>query len=78
MNLQSLHNYYYFFIMIILINANQQPKPTVLNIGELFNSDNDQQDLQVAQIAIEEINLRSKDLFNGRYILSLVANDSRV
>jgi hypothetical protein len=64
--------------MIILINANQQTKPTALYIGALFNFDNDQKDLQVAQIAIEEINLRYKDLFNGRYTLTLLANNSRV
>jgi hypothetical protein len=72
-----------FFIMIILINANQKNKPINLYIGALFNSDNSlidngQQDLQAAQLAIDEINLRYQDLFNGRYTLTLLANNSRV
>jgi hypothetical protein len=61
--------------MIILINANQQSKPIALHIGTLFNG---QQDLQAAQIAINEINLQYHDLFNGRYILTLLSNNSRV
>jgi len=61
--------------MIILINANQQSKPIALHIGALFNG---QQDLQAAQIAINEINLQYHDLFNGRYILTLLSNNSRV
>lgn len=67
-----------FFIMIILINTNQQIKPIALHIGALFNFDNDEYDLQAAQIAIDEINLRSYDLFNGHYILKLLSNNSRV
>jgi hypothetical protein len=72
-----------FFIMIILINANQKNKPINLYMGALFNSDNSlidngQQDLQAAQLAIDEINLRYQDLFNGRYTLTLLANNSRV
>jgi hypothetical protein len=72
-----------FFIMIILINANQETKPIALHIGALFNSDNlfinnSQHDLQAAQIAINEINLRYQDLFNGRYTLTLLSNNSRV
>jgi hypothetical protein len=75
--------YFMFFIMIILINANQENKPITLHIGGLFNSDNPlldngQQDLQAAQIAIDEINLRSHDLFNSRYTLTLLSNNSRV
>jgi hypothetical protein len=69
--------------MIILINANQQNKPIALHIGALFNSDNSsldngQYDLQVAQIAINEINDHYHELFNGRYILTLLSNNSRV
>lgn len=64
------------FIMIILINTNQQT--IVLHIGALFNFDHDQYDLQAAQIAIDEINLRSYDLFNNRYTLTLLSNNSQV
>ncbi len=72
-----------FFIMIILIDANQQTKPIPLHIGALFNwdnpfNDNGQYDLQAAQIATEEINHRYYDLFHGRYILTLLSNNSRV
>jgi hypothetical protein len=65
--------------MIILINGNQENKSIVLHIGALFNSENSGQDnLQAAQIAIDEINLRYQDLFNGRYTLTLLSNNSRV
>jgi hypothetical protein len=75
--------YLMVFTMIILINGNQQNKPIVLYIGALFNFDNPfidngQYDLQAAQIAIDEINLRYHDLFNGRYTLTLLSNNSRV
>ncbi|CAF1199983.1 unnamed protein product [Rotaria sordida] len=68
--------------MIILINANQENKSIVLYIGGLFNSDNSfvnngQYDLQIAQMAIDEINLRNYDLFNGRYTLTLLSNNSK-
>ncbi|CAF4590511.1 unnamed protein product, partial [Rotaria sp. Silwood2] len=71
-----------FFIMIILINANQENKPIALHIGGLFNSgnlfiNNGQYDLQAAQIAIDEINQRYHDLFNGRYTLTLLSNNSK-
>ncbi len=65
-----------FFIMIILINANQENKSIVIHIGALFNSG--QYDLQAAQIAIDEINLRYDELFNRRYTLTLLSNNSRV
>lgn len=75
--------YFVFFIMIISINANQSNKPIVLNIGGLFNDgnssiDHGQDDLQAAQMAVDEINLRSDDLFNGYYYLTLLANNSKV
>jgi hypothetical protein len=62
--------------MIILISTNQQNKPIVLHIGALFNSG--QYDLQAAQIAIDEINLRYQELFYSRYKLTLLSNNSRV
>jgi hypothetical protein len=72
-----------FPIMIILINAKQEKQPIALHIGALFNSDNlsinnGQQDLQAAQMAIDEINFRYEELFDGLYTLTLLANDSRV
>jgi hypothetical protein len=72
-----------FLILIILNNADQQTKPFVLHIGALFDSehptiDHGRQDLQAAQLAIEEINRRQNELFNGSYTLRLLANNSRV
>ncbi|CAF2702261.1 unnamed protein product [Rotaria sp. Silwood2] len=71
-----------FFILIILSNGNRTNKPTTLNIGALFDfdhlsKDNGRHELQAAQIAIHEINLRQKDLFNGLYTLTLLSNNSR-
>ncbi|CAF1614382.1 unnamed protein product, partial [Rotaria sp. Silwood1] len=71
-----------FFILIILSNGNQTNKSTTLHIGALFDfdhlsKDNGRHELQAAQIAIEEINFRQKDLFNGLYTLTLLSNNSR-
>ncbi|CAF1393101.1 unnamed protein product [Adineta steineri] len=68
--------------MIILINANQENKPTILHIGALFNYDNSlinhgQRDLQAAQMATDDINHRYQEIFNGRYILTLLSNNTR-
>ena len=51
-------------------------QPFVLHIGAFFNSDF--YDLQAAQLAIEEINLRSAELFDNRFRLTLLSNHSRV
>jgi hypothetical protein len=72
-----------YFILIILINGNQLNKSIVLHIGGLFNFehssvDHGPKDLQAAQMAIEEINNRRNDLFNGTYVLKLLSNNSRV
>ncbi|CAF4929123.1 unnamed protein product, partial [Rotaria sp. Silwood1] len=71
-----------FFILIILSNGNRTNKSTTLHIGALFDfdhlsKDNGRHELQAAQIAIEEINFHQKDLFNGRYTLTLLSNNSR-
>lgn len=63
-------------IMILSINTHSINQSIVLHIGALFNSD--LYDLQAAQLAIEEINHRSKDLFQNRYQLTLLSNHSRV
>jgi hypothetical protein len=75
--------YLIFLILIILSNANRADKSIVLHIGALFDFehpsiDNGRQDLQAAQMAIDEINFRQKDLFNGQYTLKLLSNNSRV
>ena len=69
--------------MFIFIDINQGIKPIVLHIGALFNTNNSfiangQYDLQAAQTAIDDINLHSHQLFNGRYSLSLLSNNSKV
>lgn len=71
------------FTMIILINADQETKPIALHIGGLFNYgnsfiNNGQYDLQAAQMAIDEINNRSNELFNNRYQLILLSNNTKV
>jgi hypothetical protein len=72
-----------FLILIILINGNLLSKSIVLHIGALFDFehpsiDNGREDLQAAEMAIDEINNRQKDLFNGLYTLKLLSNNSRV
>ncbi|CAF4436667.1 unnamed protein product, partial [Adineta steineri] len=57
-------------------------KPTVLHIGALFNYDktlinHGQRDLQAAQMATDDINHRYQEIFNGRYILNLLSNNTR-
>jgi ABC-type branched-subunit amino acid transport system substrate-binding protein len=54
-----------------------------IHIGALFDNDHPtvnhgQQDLQAAQIAIDEINRRRQELFHGLYTLTLLSNNSRV
>ncbi|CAF1559290.1 unnamed protein product [Rotaria magnacalcarata] len=72
-----------FFIVIILIDANQDNNtPISLHIGGLFNYDNSfinngKYDLQAARMAIDEINDRYDELFNGRYKLNLLSNNSK-
>jgi hypothetical protein len=75
--------WFIFFLLIILSTAEQRNKSIVLHIGGLFDFDhpsidNGRQDFQAAQMAIDEINTRYHDLFNGVYTLSLLANNSRV
>jgi hypothetical protein len=72
-----------FFILIILSHENRTNKPIELHIGALFDSeypsiDNNRQDFQAAQLAIDEINSRHNELFNGSYTLKLLSNHSRV
>ena len=72
-----------FFILIILSDENRTNKPIELHIGALFDSeypsiDNNRQDFQAAQLAIDEINSRHNELFNGSYTLKLLSNHSRV
>jgi hypothetical protein len=72
-----------YLILILLINENQSNKSIILHIGALFDFehpsiDNGRQDIQAAQMAINEINTRQKDLFHGLYTLKLLANNSRV
>lgn len=71
------------FTAVLCIHADERNKPIALHIGALFNEetssgDRGQYDLQAAQLAIEEINLRYQDLFNGRYTLTFLSNNSRV
>ncbi|UJR14921.1 hypothetical protein I4U23_001903 [Adineta vaga] len=71
-----------FLIMIIYINANEENEPIILHIGALFDHENPlinhgQKDLHAAEMAVKEINTRSHELFNGRYILKLVSNNSK-
>jgi len=66
-----------------LSDENRTNKPIELHIGSLFDLEyssinNGQQDFQAAQLAIDEINSRPNDLFNGSYILKLLSNHSRV
>ena len=69
-----------YSFLILFIDANQT---IVLHIGALFDfehpsNDNGRQDLRAAQLAIDEINTRRIDLFDGRYTLQLLANNSQV
>lgn len=72
-----------FFVLIVLITAEEIHEPVILNIGALFDFEHSsigesRQELQSAQIAIDEVNRRNEDLFNGLYRLRLIANNSRV
>jgi len=60
--------------MWISIRINQTIEPISLHIGALFNTD----DYQVVQLAIDEINQRTDELFYGKYRLNLIANNSQV
>ena len=69
-----------YSFLILFVNANPS---IVLHIGALFDfehpsNDNGRQDLRAAQLAIDEINTRRIDLFDGRYTLQLLANNSQV
>lgn len=71
---------YSLLFHLLFIDVNQT---LVLHIGALFDfehpsNDNGRQDLRAAQFAIDEINTRRIDLFNGRYTLQLLANHSQV
>ena len=66
-----------------LTHASQQDKSAVIHIGALFDCEhpsinNGRQDLQAAQMAVEEINRRQHDLFQANYTLALLSNNSRV
>lgn len=66
--------------LLLFIDVHQT---LVLHIGALFDfkhssNDNGRQDLRAAQLAIDEINTRRIDLFDGRYTLQLLANHSQV
>lgn len=65
-----------FLIVISSIHGQSLNQSIVLHIGAFFNTDF--YDLQAAQLAIEEINLRSNELFHNRYRLTLLSNHSRV
>lgn len=65
-----------FFLLISSIHGQSLNQTIVFHIGAFFNSDF--YDLQAAQLAIEEINLRSNELFHQRYRLTLLSNHSRV
>ena len=71
-------------LVIVLIDASDTGEPRVLHIGALFNAEHSsvnahgQDDLQVAQLAIDEINHRHAELFHGLYKLSLLSNNSQV
>jgi hypothetical protein len=72
-----------YLIFIIFINENRSNESIVLHIGALFDFehpsiDHGRQDLQAAQLAIDDINIRYQDLFNGSYTLELLSNNSRV
>ena len=60
--------------MWISIRINQTIETISLHIGALFNTD----DYQVVQLAIDEINQRTDELFYGKYRLNLIANNSQV
>ncbi|CAF0871402.1 unnamed protein product [Adineta ricciae] len=68
--------------MIVFLNANEDNKPITLHIGGLFDHENPlmnhgQKDLYAAQMAIKEINSRSDELFNNRYVFELASNNSK-
>jgi hypothetical protein len=72
-----------YLILIILINGNRSNKSIVLHIGALFDFEhssinNGREDLRAAQMAIDDVNSRQKDLFKGVYTLELLSNNSRV
>lgn len=73
----------FYTILILLINDCQLKQTIILHIGGLFNFEQSsinhgQDEFHAAQLAIDEINNRSKDLFDERYILKLLSNNSRV
>lgn len=61
-------------IMLISIRIIQTIEPIHLHIGALFNTN----DYQVVRLAIDEINQRTDELFNGKYQLNLIRNNSQV
>lgn len=73
-----------YLILIYFINDCQlKQTQIVLHIGGLFDFEytskhNGEKEFQAAQLAIDEINSRSKDLFNEKYILKFLSNNSRV
>lgn len=67
--------------LLISIVSSDSDKVHLLHIGALFNSAPQSignYDLRAAQIATDEINQRSKELFNGKYQFTLLANNSQV
>ena len=69
--------------VIISYCDTQTAKPIDIHIGALFDLrysslSNGRDELRAAELAIEDINAQTKDLFQGRYRLRLLSNNSQV
>ena len=71
-----------WMILVVLVQISiefEQSSIKTIHLGALFDFDHSgQDDFQAAQLAIEEINDRRNEIFNGSYQLVLLSNNSRV
>ncbi|UJR31761.1 hypothetical protein I4U23_019239 [Adineta vaga] len=69
-------------LIIISYHVNRANEPIEIHIGALFDLGyssvhNGREELRAAELAIKDINLQSEELFQRRYTLQLLSNDSR-
>lgn len=71
------------WLISVVVLAVRAHEPTEINIGALFDLErlpgrNGHEELRAAQVAVQDINAQSDDLFGGLYTLRLLSNNSRV
>lgn len=73
----SICSIIWIFLLSSMIRVSNEIE--ILYLGALFDHDHhNPNDFRAAQLAVEEINQRSNELFHGAYRLELLANNSRV